>query len=133
MLRYALYGTNYCLYVKPEYQGKARAIFHDVNITTTGHRYLGSYIGTEHGVKVSLRNRSKTLEHLIQEEFVPAIIGKSFIDDDVREILSLPARYGGMSLGNVAEYSDRVYLNSVQMTAQLALSIVNKTGKFIEH
>ena len=44
----------------------------------------------------------RTLEHVIQEEFIPAIIGKNFVDDDVREILCLPARFGGMSMGNVA-------------------------------
>ena len=68
----------------------------------------------------------KNLEHVIQEDFMPAILGKSFIDDDVREILCLPARYGGMSMGNVAEYANREYQNSVEMTAQLALSIVNQ-------
>ena len=68
----------------------------------------------------------KNLEHVIQEDFMPAILGKSFIDDDVRGILCLPARFGGMSMGNVAEYSNREYQNSVEMTAQLALSIVNQ-------
>ena len=57
---------------------------------------------------------------------MPAILGKSFIDDDVRGILFLPARFGGMSMGNVAEYSNREYQNSVEMTVQLALSIVNQ-------
>ena len=68
----------------------------------------------------------KTLDHVIQEEFIPSIIGKSFIDDDVKEILSLPARFGGMSMGNVAEYSNREYQNSVEMTAQLAQSIIRQ-------
>ena len=161
------------LIVKPEHEQKAREIFHDVNITTIGHRYLGSYIGTEKGVKEFIEKETeawcadlrslariagsepqlaycaylygvskkwlyvmrttpnighlfKTLDHVIQEEFIPSIIGKSFIDDDVKEILSLPARFGGMSMGNVAEYSNREYQNSVEMTAQLAQSIIRQ-------
>ena len=65
-------------------------------------------------------------EEYTLEDLLPAILGKSFIDDDVREILCLPARFGGMSMGNVAEYSNKEYQNSVEMTAQLALSIVNQ-------
>ena len=68
----------------------------------------------------------KALEYVIQEEFMPAIIGKSLIDDDVKEILCLPARFGGMSMGSVAEYSNREYQNSVEMTAQLVQSIINE-------
>ena len=39
------------LIVKPEHATKAKELFPDVQITTKGHRYLGSYIGTEEGIK----------------------------------------------------------------------------------
>ena len=44
----------------------------------------------------------EALEYIIQEEFLQAIIGKSFIYVDLKEILCLPARFGGMVMGDVA-------------------------------
>ena len=35
--------------VKKEHLETARSIFKDINITTEGHRYLGSYIGSNEG------------------------------------------------------------------------------------
>ncbi|MCP4486159.1 MAG: hypothetical protein GY820_02400 [Gammaproteobacteria bacterium] len=105
-------------------------------ITTIGHRYLGSYIGTEEGVKdfimeeteswkadiqglVEIASKEpqlaysaftygtskrwnfvcrttpdigshlKHLEHCVKESFIPAIMGKTFVPDQIREIISL--------------------------------------------
>ena len=37
------------LIVKEEHLERAKAMFSGINITTEGHRYLGSYIGTDSG------------------------------------------------------------------------------------
>ena len=61
-----------------------------------------------------------------QEEFIPTITGKSFLDQDMREIIGLPARYGGLSIGNVSEYSQKEYENSVRVTSQLTDAIISR-------
>ncbi len=38
------------LIVKPEFEEEARKKFAEVNVTTEGHKYLGSFIGTAEGV-----------------------------------------------------------------------------------
>ena len=43
------------LIVKEEFEEKAKSLFPDLNITTEGCRYLGSFIGTETG-KTSVLN-----------------------------------------------------------------------------
>ena len=68
----------------------------------------------------------KPLENTIKETFLPAIIGKSFIDDTFRKIISLPAKLGGMSIPDVTEVSDREYTNSIRVTDQLTNAIVQQ-------
>ena len=51
-----LYGyfpkaTKTWLIVKDEYLEEAKTMFPDVNLTTEGHRYLGSFIGKDSGMK----------------------------------------------------------------------------------
>ena len=159
------------LIVKPEYEQQAKEMFPDINITQIGHKYLGSYIGTESGTKDFIQQQIehwskdikdlariaasepqlayaafvygtskkwlyvtrttpniaellKPLEYIIQEHFIPAIVGKSFFDDDMRNVLALPARYGGLGIGNVTELSDKEYENSLLMTSQLTSAIL---------
>ena len=161
------------LIVKSDYEEAAKEMFKDVNITTVGHKYLGSFIGTEEGVKdfiedqivswsKDIRDLSriaesepqlayaafvygtskkwiyvtrttpyisemlKPLEYIIQESFIPAIVGKSFFDDDMRKILALPARHGGLGIGNVTELSQKEYENSVLLTSQLTSAILHQ-------
>eukprot|EP00116_Pleurobrachia_bachei_P005595 sb/3465857/ len=49
------------LIVKPQYEDTAREMFTDVNITTDGQRYLGSYIGTE-------ESQREFVEEFVQNE-----------------------------------------------------------------
>ncbi len=67
-----------------------------------------------------------SLDHAIQEVFIPTIIGKHFIDDDMRTILSLPARYGGMNIGVNSEVAHKEYENSKMVTSQLTKAILNQ-------
>ncbi|MCP4457119.1 MAG: hypothetical protein GY816_03685, partial [Cytophagales bacterium] len=158
---------------KPDFEEEAQKKFPEVNVTTEGHKYLGSFIGTAEGVADFVTQQIESwvndikdlariaemepqlaysafiygtakkwqylmrttpdinhllnpLEHVIQEIFIPIIIGKNFLDDNMRKILALPAKYGGMSIGNVMESAQREYLNSVRVTSQLTAAIVNQ-------
>eukprot|EP00116_Pleurobrachia_bachei_P002481 sb/3462743/ len=55
------------LIVKPEYEEAARSMFPDVNITSQGQRYLGSYIGTEEGQAEFVRNEVAKWESEIDQ------------------------------------------------------------------
>ena len=68
----------------------------------------------------------KPLENVIKDTFLPVIIGKSFIDDTFRDMLSLPSKMGGMSIPDVTEVSDREYMNSLRVTNQLTHSIIQQ-------
>ena len=47
------------LIVKPGVRKEAEELFPNVNITTEGHRYLGSFIGTEEGTKKFVQDQVK--------------------------------------------------------------------------
>ncbi len=66
----------------------------------------------------------KPLEYTIKETFIPAVIGREFIDQNFRDMISLPAKLGGMSILNVLETSDREYNNSIRVTEQLTQSVI---------
>ena len=68
----------------------------------------------------------KPLEYIIQESFIPAIVGKSFFDDDMRKILALPARHGGLGIGNMTELSQKEYENLFLLTSQLTSAILHQ-------
>ncbi len=161
------------LIVKPGLEDLAKSKFPDLNITSVGHKYLGSFIGTEEGVASFMKDKIeawtsdiqdlariastepqlayaafvygtskkwqyvmrttpnishlfKPLEHIIQDTFIPEIVGKSFLDDETRAILALPARHGGMSIGVTTELADKEYENSKVVTARLTKAIINQ-------
>ena len=153
------------LLVKPKFFEAAKAKFTDINITVKGHKYLGSYIGTDEGkeefVKEEIRNWVNDIEgissaaecephlgycayvygtckkwnylmrttpgisHLLHDientinsRLIPALIGRN-IDENYRNIFTLPVRHGGMALENPTKIADREYFNSVKMTELL--------------
>ena len=68
----------------------------------------------------------RKLEELIRSKFIPAITGKETCSDDMRKVLILPARLGGMGLANAAEESEFEYRNSTIATAELTKAIVQQ-------
>ena len=169
--------------VKPEHEARAMQLFPELksskdgdttyNITSTGRKYLGSFIGTDDGKQNFVANQIegwkhdiedlariaakepqlayaafvygtskrwnyvcrttpdigvllKPLENVIKETFLPAIIGKSFIDDTFRDMISLPSKLGGMSIPDVTQVSDREYKNSLRVTNQLTNAIIQQ-------
>ena len=152
-------------------------IFPDVQITTKGHRYLGSYIGTEEGVKEfilketeswkadilglvdiaanepqlaysafiygtskrwnfvcrttpGISDHLKLLEYCVKEDFIPAIMGKGFVPDQIRKIASLPARMGGLSIPDCTSTAEMEYSNSVNATKQLTEAVFQQYTTF---
>ena len=63
------------------------------------------------------------LEELVKGKLIPAIFGNRVISNDLRKIIRLPARLGGLGLQNPAEEAEHEYLNSVIMTRQLTEAI----------
>ena len=163
---------------KPEYEEKAKAIFPDLNITSVGQRYLGSFIGTEQGkeefidrkveewckdlhqlAEIASREpqiaysafvyglskrwnyvcrttpriaqRLIPLEQATRESFIPAILDRIFdCSDDVREIFTLPPRYGGLGIPNMMDMSDSEYEYSCRATKELKDAIVNQCSSY---
>ena len=62
----------------------------------------------------------KSLEALIRNRLIPAILGGREVSDELRSVLRLPARFGGMGFLDPSEEADLEYNNSVRVTAQLA-------------
>ncbi len=165
------------LIVKPEFIDEANTLFTDVNITETGHRYLGSYIGAESGLAEFIEDEMKDwiadidglisiassepqlvysafvygtskrwnfvarttpgiskllykLEYHIKDRFIPALIGKQFVPDNLRKIFSLPARLGGLGISNITESAELEYKNSCTITADLADAIFKQDSSF---
>ena len=165
------------LIVKPEFKEEADRLFSDVQVTDTGHRYLGSYIGSESGLQEFINNEIESwnadieglskiassepqlaysafvfgtsrrwnfttrttpgisellhaLEYKIKDTFIPAIVGKLFVPDYLRDIFSLPAKMGGLGITNVEETAEMEYKNSLQATASLADAIYNQHNTF---
>ena len=58
------------LITKDEHLNHAKSLFPDVNITTEGHKYLGSFIGNQEGKINSYRSKSrigpKTSRHSLE-------------------------------------------------------------------
>ena len=65
----------------------------------------------------------KGLEELIRTKLIPAILGGHDVTDEMRKILRLPARMGGMGFLDPSEESEWEYENSKVVTAQISEAI----------
>ena len=65
------------------------------------------------------------LEDAIRSSLIPAILGHG-INDDERNILALPLRYGGIGIQNPTTTADREYAASIKITEQLTELIINQ-------
>ena len=66
------------------------------------------------------------LEKEIHQTFIPAITGRPPCSELERDLLSLPARLGGMGLTNPATVSQNAFLASQRLTALLAALIITQ-------
>ena len=68
----------------------------------------------------------KSLDDTINNTFIPALFGFELNDND-RDILSLPIREGGLGIRKVSENADKLYLASSQITLPLITQIVEQS------
>ena len=146
-----------------------------LNITTDGHRYLGSFIGTAEATtsfvedeilkwekdindlaKIAesepqlaysayiygmsyrwqfvcrttpgITEAMKSLEEIIKRKLIPAIMGRCEISEEMRMILLMPARIGGMGFLNPSEEAALEYSNSKLITSQLTGAIYHQSS-----
>ena len=69
----------------------------------------------------------KPLEDTIRHRLLPAILGGHLVNDDERQLLSLPPRLGGLGIKIVHETCKFEYSNSLKITQKLCDVIVQKT------
>ena len=74
----------------------------------------------------------KQLDWIIQETFLPAILGKDYITDETKKIAALQPKRGGLGIGGVSKACDLEYLNSKLMTQNLAEHIYNQESVYKE-
>ena len=61
---------------------------------------------------------------------MPAILGREEISDELRDILNLPARMGGMGFLNPRAEAEKEYKNSILATSKLTEAIFNQDTQF---
>ncbi len=71
----------------------------------------------------------KGLEDLIRNKLIPAIMGGRDISDELRMILHLPARMGGMGFLDPSIESNWEYENSKRVTSQLTEAIYQQKSR----
>jgi len=166
--------------VKPEHEEKARNLFPDVNVTSIGRRYLGSFIGSDQGKEAFIEDKVQVwcrdlkqlsdiasrepqiaysayvyglskrwnyvcrttpgvadrltpLEQVTRDEFIPAIINRLFsCTDELRNIMALPPRYGGLGIPVMMDMADREYKFSCKATKLLKEAILNQDDNYTE-
>ena len=104
---------------------------------THGHAALAGYIfGQRHKWRFcqstmrELRSVIAPLEEAIRQKFIPALfIDNSPISDLERELYALPARFGGMSIGNPIEECPERFAESAEMTSQLTELLLSGEAK----
>lgn len=69
------------------------------------------------------------LEEAIVRDFIPALVGRE-VTDEVRELLALPARLGGLDISIPTWKSADEYDASTTVTQPLVASIVNKESNY---
>ena len=65
------------------------------------------------------------LENAIRMKFIPALTGRDPPNDLVRDLLSLPFRYGGLSISNPCDRAASQFRASSLITAPLVASLVD--------
>ena len=66
------------------------------------------------------------LEEIIREKLIPALTGRDPPDDQLRELLSLPCRLGGIGLHNPMKRSPEEFQASMKISSPLITPILNR-------
>ena len=66
----------------------------------------------------------RPIEDIMRHQFIPVITGGKTINNDERELLSLPPRHGGLGLKNVCNTAPIEFENSRSLTITLQNDIL---------
>jgi hypothetical protein len=107
--------------------------------STHGHAALAGYVfGQRHKWRFSQSTMRELavaiapLEEVLRNKFIPALFGdKTPISDLERALYALPARFGGLSIGNPAEECPQRYADSVETTSQLTELLLAGEAKLV--
>jgi hypothetical protein len=64
------------------------------------------------------------LEEVLRCKFLPAITGQSVFDDNLRNLMGLPARLGGLGITDLSQKISTFYKNSKSITAPIVNIII---------
>ena len=70
------------------------------------------------------------LEKVVRQQFIPALTGQTAISDEMRSLLALPCRLGGLNVIDPTQMADWHYQTSERITAPLAAEIVNQEPSY---
>ena len=70
------------------------------------------------------------LELVIRSKFIPALTGQPPPDDELRNLLALPARLGGMALTNPTTQADNEFSASLKVTDPLKYAILKQSFEY---
>ena len=94
------------------------------------HAAFSAYIhGQQHKYRYFMRTIKdisgcfKPLDDIINDTFLPTVLGFNIVNAAERELLSLPIKKGGMGIDLLADISDTEFDRSVEVTAPLAAII----------
>jgi hypothetical protein len=95
---------------------------HSAYIQSVRHKW--TYLQRVHGNTIS--PLLQPLETIIREQFIPALLGGRHVSDTERELLSLPAKKGGMALENPTVTCDHKHQASKKLTKVFSNLIIQK-------
>ena len=72
----------------------------------------------------------KPIENTIRNEFIPALTGGDICSDNDRQLLSLPARYGGLGIPIFFPCAQYEYNNSRKLTSSLSQLIIDQNTTY---
>ena len=81
-------------------------------------------------VQVVIQQYLQEIEDAIRNRLLPAITGQPFIDDTLRNIMTLPARLGGLGIENPVVMADLEHANSVAVTSKLCDAILEQKMEY---
>ena len=70
------------------------------------------------------------LEYHIKDTFIPKILGKLYVPDNLRDIFALPARMGGLGISNICETADLEHKHSLMATKKLVDAIYHQNNLY---
>ena len=74
----------------------------------------------------NINNLFKPLEDIIRLKFIPSITGQPPPNDQIRDLLSLPPRLGGIAIANPTTMAESEFSASSEISRPLSFSLRNR-------